>query len=115
MSKDTHPGCWDSSCSGHVDHGEEYDLSAVRELREELGITIETPPERVFKIDACAETDQEFVWIYRLSHEGPFILHPEEIETGDWFSPGHVTRWINEKPAQFASGFKALWRQFISR
>lgn len=114
MSKDTHPGRWDSSCSGHVDQGEDYDQSAVRELGEELGITVDSPPERLFKIDACPETDQEFVWIYRLAHEGPFVLHPEEIETGAWFAPDQVTHWIRETPEDFASGFKALWRRFVS-
>jgi isopentenyldiphosphate isomerase len=36
MEKDSHPGCWDSSSSGHLDSGEGYDKAAVRELREEL-------------------------------------------------------------------------------
>ena len=38
MTKDTFPGAWDSSSSGHVDSGEDYDDCAVRELREELGL-----------------------------------------------------------------------------
>src|SRR5260221_2408518 len=37
LSKDTFPGCWDSSCSGHVDAGEDYVTAARRELGEELG------------------------------------------------------------------------------
>src|SRR5271154_3794999 len=37
MGKDTFPGCWDSSCSGHVDAGEDYIIAARRELGEELG------------------------------------------------------------------------------
>ena len=37
LSKDTFPGCWDSSCSGHVDAGEDYPIAARRELVEELG------------------------------------------------------------------------------
>ncbi|MGY8652978.1 MAG: NUDIX hydrolase [Verrucomicrobiia bacterium] len=109
MSKDTHPGKWDSSCSGHVDQGEDYDTSAIRELSEELGITIAAPPKRLFKIDACAETDQEFVWVYRLEHEGPFTLHPEEIETGEWFDPERISQWSADKPDDFASGFRTLW------
>ncbi len=114
LSKDTHPGCWDSSCSGHVDHGEDYDESARRELDEELGISIDSGLERLFKIDAGPETDQEFVWIYRLQHAGPFVLHPEEIETGDWFAPERVTDWIAERPEDFASGFRALWTKLNS-
>ncbi len=36
-AKDTFPGCWDSSCSGHLDAGEDYAVAARRELGEELG------------------------------------------------------------------------------
>ncbi|MEX0326173.1 MAG: NUDIX domain-containing protein, partial [Puniceicoccaceae bacterium] len=42
MQKDSHPGKWDSSASGHLDSGEGYDAAAVRELREELGVEVET-------------------------------------------------------------------------
>src|SRR5689334_4607270 len=65
MKKDRQPGLWDSSASGHVDSGEDYDACAVRELREEIGLSLSKPPERFFKINACEKTDQEFVWVYR--------------------------------------------------
>src|SRR3984957_10973987 len=66
MIKDTFPGTWDSSASGHVDTGEDYDACAVRELGEELGLVIAAAPARLFKIPACAETGEEFCWVYRL-------------------------------------------------
>jgi len=110
MKKDRQPGVWDSSASGHVDSGENYDETAVRELREELGLKINEPLQRLFKIDACAETDAEFVWIYRCESEGPFQLHPDEIETGGWFAPEKVSRWIAEKPEEFASAFVMIWK-----
>ena len=70
MKKDRQPGLWDSSASGHVDSGEDYDTTAVREVREEIGLMLPHSPTRLFKIDACAETDQEFVWVYRCENEG---------------------------------------------
>jgi isopentenyldiphosphate isomerase len=111
MSKDMHPGVWDSSASCHLDCGEDYDACAVRELREEIGLQVSSCPQRVFKIDACDATGQEFVWIYRGEAEGPFTLHPEEIERGDWFTPEHVTRWVNERPEDFAPAFVLLWNK----
>jgi isopentenyldiphosphate isomerase len=111
MNKDRQPGLWDSSASGHVDSGEQYDACAVRELWEELGLRIATPPQRLFKLAACPETDQEHVWVYRCAAEGPFILHPEEIETGDWFSPEQVTNWMRQRPEEFASALQYLWRR----
>ena len=112
MKKDRQPGVWDSSCSGHVDSGETYDETAVRELHEELGLKVNAPPQKLFKIDACAETDAEFVWVYRCESEGPFVLHSDEIETGGWFAPEKVTSWIAEKPEEFASAFVLIWKMF---
>src|SRR3954447_16292348 len=97
IKKDTFPGAWDSSASGHLDTGESYDTCAVREVREELGLVLGATPERLFKLVACEQTGQEHVWVYRHRAEGPFQLHPEEIERGDWFAPGVITRWAREK------------------
>lgn len=111
MKKDRQPGVWDSSVSGHVDSGEDYDATAVRETREEIGLRLRVAPQRLFKIAAREETDQEFVWVYRCEAEGPFELNAEEIERGDWFAPEEVTRWINERPQDFATAFVFLWRK----
>jgi isopentenyldiphosphate isomerase len=113
MNKDRQPGVWDSSSSGHVDSGEHYDETAVRELREELGLKAKAPLQKLFKIEACAETDAEFVWIYRCESEGPFQLHPDEIETGGWFTPEKVSAWIAERPQDFASAFVLIWKTLL--
>ena len=111
LTKDREPGKWDSSTSGHVDSGEDYDACAVRELREEIGLAVAKTPERLFKIAACPETDQEFVWVYRCQSEGPFRLHPDEIERGGWFASDKISSWIAEKPQDFASAFVFIWRK----
>ena len=110
MKKDIAAGPWDSSCSGHVDQGEGYDQACHRELGEELGLHLPKAPDRWFRIEACPETGQEFVWVYRLTHEGPFVLHPDEIETGAWFEPAALTREIAGEPERFASAFRLIWR-----
>jgi isopentenyldiphosphate isomerase len=113
MSKDTSPGLWDSSASGHVDSGEDYNACAVRELREEIGLVVARTPERLFKIAARPETGREFVWVYCCASEGPFTLHPGEIERGEWFSPGAVTQWAGERPEDFASAFRLIWGMVV--
>ncbi|MGC9944552.1 MAG: NUDIX domain-containing protein [Verrucomicrobiota bacterium] len=110
--KDIAAGKWDSSSSGHLDTGEDYNACAVRELREEIGLVLLRPPERLFKIDARQETGWEFCWIYRCESDGPFVLHPEEIETGDWFAVDAVTKWVSEKPEDFASAFVMIWKLY---
>jgi isopentenyldiphosphate isomerase len=115
MLKDNHPGVWDSSSSGHLDTGEDYDACAVRELGEEIGLLSEQPPARLFKIDACPETGQEFVWVYRCEAEGPFTLHPEEIDEGGWFALDAVARWLANEPGDFAPAFALVWRLFTKQ
>ncbi|HVM47915.1 MAG TPA: NUDIX domain-containing protein [Candidatus Acidoferrum sp.] len=111
MSKDRQPGLWDSSASGHVDTGEDYDACAVRELREEIGLEVQTVPRRLFKLAASPETDQEHVWVYRCEAEGPFRLDPEEIEQGGWFSVQEVSNWMAQHPEEFASALLSIWKR----
>jgi len=77
QTKDTFPGAWDSSASGHLCCGEEYDVCALRELDEEIGLKPKAPPERLFKIDAGPQTGQEHVWVYRCVCDQPLKLNPE--------------------------------------
>lgn len=46
--KDSNPGCWDISSAGHIEAGHGYLESALRELKEELGI--EADPEQLREI-----------------------------------------------------------------
>jgi isopentenyl-diphosphate delta-isomerase type 1 len=109
MKKDTSPGRWDSSSSGHVDAGEDYDTAAVRELGEELGLRAGTAPVRWFRVKACADTGEEFVWVYRLRADGPFVLNADEIENGAWFAPEEITAWVQTRPEEFAPAFRLIW------
>ena len=111
MMKDRQPGLWDSSASGHVDSGEDYDTTAVREVREEIGLVLPRTPVRLFKIDACSETDQEFVWVYRCESEGPFQLNVDEIERGGWFTIAEVSQWMARRPEEFASALLFIWEK----
>ena len=112
--KDCFPNTWDSSASGHLDSGENYDDCIIREPKEELGLELSQPPERLFKINACEETGQEFVWIYRLQHEGPFQLDPEEISDGGWFTLDKIDEWISKTPEDFAPAFILIWQHHKS-
>jgi len=111
QTKDVSPGLWTVSCSGHVDSREAYDTAAMRELGEELGWQPETPPERWLRTAACVETGWEFLWVYRLNGEGPFTLHPEEIETGEWLPIVEVKRRLQATPELFCPAFRWLWPQ----
>ncbi len=114
MSKDTFPGCWDSSCSGHLDAGEDYATAARRELGEELGWHDATLPLRpVVRLQACPETGFEFIQIYVMGPcSGPFALHPEEISEGRWFTAAEVDHLIHDTPGKVAGALRLLWAEY---
>lgn len=83
-AKDTYPGCWTSSASGHVDLGETYDQAAARELKEELGL--EPPLIFVGRLAAQPATDNEFTQVYAARTQEQPRPDPGEISEGRWFS-----------------------------
>jgi isopentenyl-diphosphate Delta-isomerase len=110
--KDKNPNRWDSSCSGHVDSGEDYDIAAVRELQEELGVCVALSRlSKVMKLEAQRETGMEFVWVYTGVHEGPFVLCPEEISDGRFWQREEVEQAMIFAPQDFSGAFRFVWHQ----
>lgn len=114
MAKDSSPGLWDSSASGHLDQGESYDACARREFSEELGVNPPPPLQRLFKIAACPETEYEFAWIYRCEYEGPMQLQAAEIDEGRWLAATQIDAWISERPQELTSSFRVIWEKLRS-
>jgi isopentenyl-diphosphate Delta-isomerase len=112
MLKDSAPGKWCASCSGHVDAGEDYDHAAARELAEEIGLVVSLgQPRRVLRLEARAETGWEFLWIYEIEHAGPFALNPAEIMDGRWWTRAEIDEAVRERPRDLAGAFRYLWAQ----
>lgn len=81
MSKDIYPGYLDVATGGVVLAGESYELSAKRELAEELGVRKATLRRH---FDFYHEADNNRVWgrVFSCTTEGPFVLQPEEVADG---------------------------------
>jgi isopentenyl-diphosphate delta-isomerase len=115
-TKDTFPGCYDSSASGHLGSGEDYDPCAHRELREELGLDVPHEDLRKhFKIAAGKETGWEFVWAYSVQGDYRPVINQDEIETGDFWPLERIAATIAEHPERCAPGFVRIYREFCRR
>jgi isopentenyldiphosphate isomerase len=115
-TKDTFPGRYDSSASGHLASGEGYDECALRELQEELGLEIKPGQlDRRFKIEACSETGCEFVWVY--SAHGGFrpAVNPAEIAEGAFWTVDAVRHLVVAHPEQCAPSFCRVFTEFDTR
>ena len=95
-TKESFPGCLDVSAAGHVGAGEEYLTSAVRELKEELGIDA-LPGELAFAGYYEGEWHGSFGGRPFHNHEisanyllvrdpapEEFVLQPEEVSSVQW-------------------------------
>lgn len=97
MTKDSFPGRFDTSSAGHIQAGDEPLVSAVRELHEELGISV-CPETLQFAgtFDICYEKefhgklfkDNEIAYVYvylePVSIE-QLTLQKEELDSVEWF------------------------------
>ena len=95
-NKDSHPGCYDISSAGHIPAGVDYKPSAIRELKEELGVDGEEK-DLVFCSDrkiAWDDTfhgkifrDRQVSRVFRMWLDLPedrFIVDPNEVESVCW-------------------------------
>ena len=98
--KDSYPGCYDISSAGHIPAGVDFIPSALRELREELGVEVsagELIPcgQRHFEFQQYFHgrefIDNQVSNVYALildRDESGFRLQKEEVSEVKWFDLG---------------------------
>lgn len=88
--KDLFPGYYCASASGHVDAGEDYARTAIREAWEELGIALQLIP--LAKTLVRSEQETEITALYISINDGPFTFHPGETDGGVFMTLGEIRR-----------------------
>jgi 8-oxo-dGTP pyrophosphatase MutT (NUDIX family) len=95
-----------------VDSGEDYLGAAVRELYEELGVSV--PPAALLEIDYApwhADLGNEFVRSYILRGDHPTVLAEFEVDSLLWRTPAEVEYWAKAEPTVFATPLAHLFRR----
>lgn len=94
--KDSYPGCYDISSAGHVQAGDDYLPTALRELKEELGIGASEEEleyagihrgymEEMFYGRMFKDSEYSHVYVYRKPVEiKDLMLQEEEVERVMW-------------------------------
>lgn len=115
--KDVCPLMWTSSASGHVDAGETYAASIVRELQEELGLPPDLAAEATLLAThaACWDLGNEHTHLFLLRTDATLTPDPREVAyleerpVADWLAA------IDEQPEAFSSSVVLLLRTFADR
>jgi len=96
MKKDVKPGMWETFFGGHLHPEDNYFDSAVRELSEELGITVQKEnlmPYKIFKSDKPTHKEFQHCFIYILDRQdNDFLIEKEEINEVKWIDLEEIKR-----------------------
>jgi isopentenyldiphosphate isomerase len=94
---------WDISVGGHVDEGEDYLVTAKRELHEELGLKNLDLIELDHQYKEPRIDDRQakrFVKVYktRIAHDTPITFPPDEISAIQWMTLNKIKHLIATQP-----------------
>lgn len=110
MNKDSFPGRWDTSSAGHIPAGCEPLESALRELKEELGIeaapdelrfigTFRNQYEKEFHGRCFRDNEYANIFVYEKPVEKEDLtLQASELEDADWFDWDKVLEAGHTRP-----------------
>lgn len=86
VHKQIAPGGLDFSMGGHVESGETYDQTLIRETQEELNLDIDLDKIILVKKFPPAETPY-FRCVYLYSANDTPIFNPDDFVSAEWLSP----------------------------
>ncbi len=115
-TKPNFPGYYEGSVAGHADAGETTGQAALRELKEELGVTAR--PEDLHDLGEFHHDDRlpngwienEITTLYLLRYDGKIVVDRREIEDAGFQSKERIMQMINGKE-KFTPGFLELFRR----
>ena len=105
FSKKVQPGKWGTAAAGAIDEGEDYEINAVKETAEELGIVIDARqltvgPKRLVHVQGHSFFCQWYLYVTDTPLE-EMRLQDEEVATARWFEPDELQKMLQEHPDQF--------------
>lgn len=106
MTKDVSPGQWVTSASGHVTAGHSYEETAVRELKEEIGI--EAPLLFLGKFLFRYRFENEFSAVFKTNSNGPFQYSTEEIDTCRFMTVAEILKEDEERKLKVSKAVRYI-------
>jgi isopentenyl-diphosphate Delta-isomerase len=104
-----YPNMWDISVAGHVSAGEEPIISALREMEEEIGLSIKQKNLEFFEVGKVKaiykkRINNEFYYVYFLKFDGDIsklVLQEEEVSKIQFFSVNKIEEELRTYPEKY--------------
>lgn len=112
FDKEFAPGAWSTHFGGHVTEGESFKISALKELGEEIGLSVnpfQLIPWRTSKIKSAHVWVRDFLTVFD-GDISALTLQKEEIEQIQWYQPEEIMDLLdaeditNDNTAQWVAG-----------
>ena len=120
-NKDANPLKWDVSVAGHIGAGESPEIGALREVKEEIGVTIDLKD--LEKIDVLKKEkrysasffDREFThtFLYMLSEDTPLTKQESEVEALEWVTLQDFQELVVQDDSQLVPNSRDRYQQII--
>jgi 16S rRNA (adenine1518-N6/adenine1519-N6)-dimethyltransferase len=97
ITKSYCPGYWTAAVGGRVQSGEEYIDAAIRECKEEIGVSI-TKSDLTFIGKETFGDDKivsHFVNSFKMIHDGPFEINDKDVDRVESFSLKDIQQMVN--------------------
>ncbi len=105
LGKDSFPGCLDTSSAGHIDYGSDFMETALREMQEELGISVSAQQltelfmqkvdiTSVFRGKTFIDCEVNKVYLYVPEAEPDFRIQQEELSEVVWMDMDEVLQKV---------------------
>ncbi|MBI1863546.1 NUDIX domain-containing protein [Candidatus Microgenomates bacterium] len=106
MTKDTWPGYYTVSASGHVTKGSTYEEAAKREMEEEIGLSTDLTYQTKFYIEEPYES--ELVAVFTGHYNGPFKINTAELEEAKFHTQEEAITLSDKMTSAAAHTLKVL-------
>lgn len=121
-NKELYPGRWDISVAGHVGAGENIELGALREIKEEIGLLVKESDLEFWKIKKHKTVfnnllNNEFFYIYFLKYDGDvndLIIQKEELDEVRFISIDKLRGEIGNHFEKF-TGVQEYWLDLVEK
>lgn len=100
---------WDTAVGGHVASGESIELALYRETKEEIGIS-EFKATPIDQYTWESEIEKELVFVFKLSHKGPFKIDNNEVTELRFWSPKEIEEQLGK--CIFTPNFEIEYKKY---